>query len=131
MFLVIAFVTVSFLGVFDCMSRIMHPVGMPEIVNRDHCPPIFAQEGDCSMELLEHLSVWQGVFRVDVQPGVLSLFMLLVVVSCSTFFAVRVFTQIKVLIKPKLYLSLHRDLKLYNFLQIILARGILASRVYA
>lgn len=131
MFVLAAFLVVSFLGVFDCMSRLMHPMGMSEMTSVMDCSPLLAQKGGCSMNLLEHLSIWQGAFRANLQSDVFFLLALVLVISYSVTFVAIAIPQAGQLIKPKLYLYLHRDLKLYNYFLDLFSHGILQRRVYA
>lgn len=83
------------------------------------------------MELLEHLSIWQGTFRANFQPNILNLLIALLITSWCYVFGRILIPETAQVIKPKWYLKLHRDLKLYNYLQQLFSQGILARRVYA
>ena len=125
------FLMISFFGMFDCRDLFMGTAGMSHMSSlTDDCPPVMAQKGPCNMNVLQHLSAWQGVFRVDVQSHIYNLLIAAVVIFG---FWLRKSFPLETVhdSKPRWYLKIHCGLKLYNYLVRLLARGLLQQRVYA
>ena len=98
-----------------------------------HCP--FAQGGTsiCQMNVAEHLEKWTSAFTAIPQNYLMRILIATVGLVLSVLLLNNLFLTFRNIfaVRYKRYQADHPDIPLFNYLALVLARGILQSKLYA
>ena len=127
----LAFVTLVFIGMFDCSNPIMQSqMDMKSSQHQmDGCPP----GNNCGMDINQHLSIWQKMFTTTFNTDLLNLFVVLFVIAfVAGFYGLLSSPGTSSRVARYVYYERnHRENKLYNYLINIFRTGILQPKIFA